>query len=97
MRVISRPVLRAFWAEHPDAEGPLKAWLAEAEKADWATPQDVRDRFASASIIADNRVVFDIRGGNYRLVVHFHYPYRIARIRFIGTHAEYDRIDAETV
>jgi mRNA interferase HigB len=97
MRVISRPVLRRFWERHADAADPLKSWLSEAEGSDWGNPRDIKDRYAGASVIGDNRVVFDICGGRYRLVVHFHYAYQIARIRFIGTHADYDRIDAATI
>lgn len=97
MRVIARRILREFWNENPDAEQPLKAWFAEAEHADWKTPQDIKDMYGSASVIGDNRVVFNIAGNKYRLVVHFHYAGGIARIRFIGSHAEYDTIDAEKV
>lgn len=97
MRVIARPVLRSFWERFPDAEQPLKAWLAEAESASWRTPRDIREVYRNASVVADNRVVFNIAGNKYRLVVHFHYEYGIARIRFIGRHAEYDAIDVETI
>lgn len=97
MRVIARPVLREFWEKFTDAEQPLKAWLTEAESAAWRTPQEIKNRYANASVIADNRVVFNIGGNKYRLIVHFHYEYGIARIKFIGTHAEYDAIDAETI
>lgn len=97
MRVIARPVLRAFWEQHRDAEQPLKAWLAEAENAVWQTPQDIKDLYGNASVVGDNRMVFNIAGNKYRLVVHFHYQYGIARIKFVGTHAEYDAINAETI
>ena len=73
------------------------AWFREAKAASWTRPQDVRDLYGCASIIADNRVVFNISGNKYRLVVKMNYDYEIAYIRFIGTHTDYDRIDAETV
>ncbi len=99
MVVIAFARLRDFWQQpgRGDAEQPLKAWFYEATNADWATPADVKNRYASASFLADNRVVFNIRGGNYRLVTLVHYGVRTVYIRFIGTHAEYDRIDASTV
>lgn len=97
MRVIAKRTLRAFWRRHPDAEGPLRAWYTEARKADWKQPQDVKDRFARASFVGRDRVVFDIGGNKYRLVVRVNYPYRLVYIRFVGTHAEYDRIDVERV
>lgn len=97
MRVIARLVLRAFWELHRDAEQPLRAWLAEAENATWQTPQDIKELYGTASVVGDNRMVFNIAGNKYRLVVHFHYEYGIARIKFIGTHAEYDAINAETI
>ena len=97
MRVIAKRTLRQFWLCHPDARGPLEASHAEAQAADWAGPQDIKDRFAAASFVAGNRVVFNIGGNRYRLVVQVNYPYRVVYVRFIGTHAEYDRIDVEQV
>jgi mRNA interferase HigB len=99
MRVISRRRLREFW-ELPgrkDSLGPLKAWLAEAADAHWQAPADIKERYPRASILGDNRVVFDIGGNKYRLVVHVNYEIGFVLIKFIGTHAEYDRIDAEYV
>lgn len=97
MRVIAKRTLRAFWRRHPDAEGPLKAWYTEVKAADWARPQDAKDRFARASLVGGNRIVFDIGGNKYRLVAKINYPYRVVYIRFVGTHAEYDRIDVEQI
>ena len=97
MRVIAKKTLREFWERNPNAEAPLQAWYKEAQCADWAMPADVKAVNPKASIIGDNRVVFNIRGGNYRLVVRVNYPRRTVYIRFIGTHADYDRIDAEGV
>lgn len=99
MRIIARSAIRAFW-EHPeysDSEQALKAWYAVVVKADWSKPQDIKNQFRHASIIGDNRVVFNIAGNKYRLVVKFNYPYRIAFIRFVGTHRQYDQIDAERI
>ena len=97
MRVISLKTLREFYRKHPDAEQQLKAWYKEAEKASWKSPHDIKQMYANASIIEDNRVVFNIRRNNYRLIVKFHYKYGWAWIRFIGTHAQYDKINAEKI
>ena len=95
--MISRGTLRNFWEGNADAEQPLKAWFREACAADWATPQDVKDQYGNASVIGNNRVVFNIAGNKYRLIVKFNYEYRVGYIRFIGTHADYDAVDAETI
>ncbi len=97
MRIVAIKTLRQFWSKHRDAEQSLKAWYAEAADAQWRTPQDILARFGSADFLAGNRVVFNIKGNQYRLVVKIHYNTGIVTIRFIGTHAEYDRIDAETI
>ena len=97
LRTISRKTLREFWERHPDSEQPLRAWYLEVRQADWASPDQVRDRFSRASILPNNRVVFRIKGNAYRLVVAVFYAGRIVYICFVGTHAEYDRIDAEEV
>ena len=97
MRIISKKTLREFWERHPDSEQPLQAWYLEVRKADWASPDQVRGRFSNASILPNNRVVFRIKGNTYRLVVDVNYAGRRVYIRFVGTHAEYDRIDAEEV
>ena len=97
MRIIARGTLRDFWEVNADAEQPLKAWFKEAESADWEKPQDIKAVYGNASVIGDNRVVFNIGGNKYRLIVKFNYPYRIGYIRFLGTHAEYDDEDAESV
>ena len=97
MRVVSRKVLRDFWEEHPAAEQPLKAWFAEATKADWKGPADIKARYAHASIISSDRVVFNVGGNNYRVVVVVKYRFGMLYVRFVGTHAEYDRIDASKV
>lgn len=97
MRIIAKSRLREFWKRYPNAEKPLLAWYREVKKADWDKPAEVKTKYRNASIIGDNRVVFNIKGNSYRLVVHINYPYRIVRIRFVGTHAEYDSINAEEV
>ena len=97
MRVIALRTLRVFWTSHADAEDPLKAWYADARQADWKTPADIKAVYASASIVGGNRVVFNIKGNTYRLIAAINYEFGIVYIRFIGTHSEYDRVDAETV
>ena len=77
--------------------GPTMAWYREALKADWSMPDDVKRQFGNASILQDGRVVFNIGGNKYRLVVWINYPYRVVYIRFLGTHPQYDRIDAQTI
>jgi mRNA interferase HigB len=97
MRIIAKSALREFWVLHPDAEEPLLAWYREVEKEDWDTSAKVKTRYRTASIVGDNRVVFNIKGNKYRLGVKINYPYRVVYIRFVGTHAGYDKIDAEEV
>ena len=97
MRILARRRLREFWTLHPDAEDALRAWFADASRADWSTPAEIRSIYRNASILPGNRVVFNIRGNTYRLVVVVNYSYRMVYIRFVGTHAEYDRVDATTV
>ncbi len=97
MRVISRGTLQAFWEKHRDAEQALKAWHQEAEKATWKSPQDIRLRYRSADFLPKDRVVFNIKGNSYRLVVAIRYEFFVVYIRFVGTHAEYDEIDATTI
>lgn len=97
MRIISRGTLRDFWATHADAEQALRAWFHEASVADWITPAAIKHAYPSADILPGNRIVFNIKGNNYRLIVKIHYNTGLIFIRFIGTHAEYDKIDATTI
>lgn len=97
MRVIAKGTLRSFWQKHPDTEETLQAWYDDAVRSNWRTPADIRAVYASASFLADNRVVFNIKGNHYRLIVQIHYNTQIVYIRFVGTHAEYNRIDALTI
>ena len=99
MRIISRKMLRVFWQnrQYADAEQPLKAWFHEAGKADWANPAAIKASYRNASFVGGNRVVFNIAGNKYRLVVRVNYPYRTMYIRFVGTHRQYDAIDVTEV
>ena len=97
MRVISIRTLKQFWIKHRAVEDAIKAWYAEANDAEWRTPQDILERYPTADILPGNRVVFNIKGNHYRLIVKIHFNTGIVYIRLIGTHAEYDRIDAETI
>jgi mRNA interferase HigB len=97
MHLITRKKLTQFWEKHPDAEGPLKAWAKEAEHAHWKTPNDIKARYRSADPIGDNRVIFNIKGNAYRLVVKIHYNAQVVYIRFVGNHTEYNKINAETI
>jgi mRNA interferase HigB len=97
MRIISRKILKEFWEAHPDAEQPLLAWHADVKQADWRSSSDIKKNYRHASFLANNRVVFNIKGNTYRLVAAIQYEFRIVYIRFVGTHREYDRIDATTV
>jgi len=97
VRIIAISTLRNFREVHADAEEPIKAWYQEAKVADWSTPDQVKAMYRNASVVGDNRIVFNIAGNKYRLIVKFNYAYRIGYVRFAGTHAEYDRINAEEV
>ena len=97
MRVFARKTLREFWTDHTDSKEALKAWFSEAENSQWDSPADIKKKYPHASILPDNRVVFNIKSNTYRLVVKINYDYGQIFIRFIGTHAEYDKIDATTI
>lgn len=100
MRIIALSTLKAFWGNnrlYRDAKEPGLAWYRQALKADWASPAEVKASFRSASILRDGRVVFNLAGNKYRLVVWINYPYRVVYVRFIGTHTQYDEIDAQTI
>lgn len=97
MKIISVKTLRDFWAENPDAEQPLKAWVDEVTKADWKTLAEIKGPYRSASILKERRVVFNIKGNHYRLIVAIAYQRGWVFVKFIWTHSHYDTIDAETV
>jgi mRNA interferase HigB len=97
LRIIAKKVLRTFWQKHPDCEQQLTAWFREAGKAEWLSPNDIKKAYPSASILAGNRIVFNIKGNYYRLIVKINYDYQMVWVRFIGTHSEYDKIDADKI
>ena len=97
MRIISRKILREFWEKHPDAQQAIQSWYADVKRANWASPSEIKRIYRNASIIANNRVVFNIKGNTYRIVVAIQYEFEIVYIRFVGTHAEYDKIDAASI
>lgn len=100
MRVIAKRTLRQFWQSsrrHEDAQGAIEAWHAEVSKACWRNPQEVKQQFRSASVLEGGRIIFNIAGNKYRLIVSVDYERQACFVKFIGTHAQYDEIDAETV
>lgn len=100
MRIISKRTLREFWESEPqyfDAKGPLEAWHEEVLKADWSNPKELKAQFRNASVVKNNRVVFNIKGNSYRLVVRINFDHKIVFVRFIGTHKQYDLIDVEVI
>lgn len=97
MRIIAKKILSFFWGAHPDSEQQLKAWYQETSKAEWTGPNKIKAEYPSASFLADNRVVFNIKGNHYRLIIKISYDYQMIWIQFIGTHAEYDKINAKTI
>ena len=97
MRIIALSTLRTFWEFHPDAETPLRSWYALASRAVWKTPADIKAAYGNASFTGNNRVVFNIKGNDYRLVVAVRYDKGLMYVRFVGTHRQYDKIDVETI
>lgn len=97
MRIIAKKALKDFWEVHSDSEQTLKCWFNEVRKLRWNSPNEIKTLYPSASILSDNRVVFNIKGNKYRLVVKINYNYKIVWIRFIGTHKEYDKINSEKI
>ena len=97
MRIVAIATLRGFWVRYPDAEQPLKAWHDETRHARWKTPQDIKRRYASASFVGSNRVVFNIKGNDYRLVVSVDFNTATVWIKWLGTHKDYDKIDVTKV
>lgn len=97
MRIIAKKALREFWERHPDAKAPLETWYDQVRQQDWDTPAKVKERWPRASVVGNDRVVFRIKGNAFRLVVRIFYPGRQVFIRFVGTHTEYNRINAKEV
>jgi mRNA interferase HigB len=97
MHILSKATLRTFWEKYPAAELPLRTWFKDVSAANWATPNDVKAQYGTASIIANNRLVFNIKGNDFRLIVKINYEFSVIYIRFVGTHTEYDHINAATI
>ena len=97
LRVIAKKILRDFWEVHEDCEQQLKSWYWETNKAKWKSVNDVKEEYPNLSILKDNRVCFNIKGNKYRLIIKINFSYQVVWIRFIGTHAEYDKIDANKI
>ena len=97
MHIVSIQALRTFWQKHPDAERPLRAWYALAEKASWRSPKEIKAVLGNVSFVGNHRVIFNVKGNDYRLIVIAEYHNGRLFIRFVGTHAEYDRIDPATI
>lgn len=97
MNVISKRTLVTFYESYSQAKTPLEVWHSDVRKAEWKTPDDIKKVYASASFLRDNRVVFNIKGNDYRLIVHIDYLRKIVRVKFIGIHAQYDKINAEEI
>ncbi len=97
MRIFALATLRDFWKRHPDAEIPLRSWYTLASRSDWRRPADIKAVYRNASVVANNRIVFNVKGNDYRLVAAVHYNRSMMFIRFVGTHREYDKIDAGTI
>ncbi len=97
MRIIARKTLREFWEKHPDTRQALQAWFADVKNANWNSPADIKNVYRNASFLSNNRVVFNIKGNRFRLIVSIQYDYKVVYVRFIGTHQEYDQVDAANV
>ncbi len=97
MRIIARCKLKEFWEKQRLAEQSLKSWYREAAQATWLSPEDIKRRYGHASFIKGNRIVFNIGGNKFRLIVQAKYEFRILHIRFVGTHSEFDRTDPEHI
>lgn len=97
MRIISKKILREFWEKHSDSQQQLTSWFRETNSAGWKSPRDIKKEYPSASFLENNRVVFNIKGNKYRLIVRINYDYQMIWIRFVGTHAQYDKIDATKI
>ena len=96
-RIIAKRTLREYWEKHADCEQYLKTWFDTARTSKWSSPSDIKKTYANASILKNGRVVFNIKGNSYRLVIKFNYGKQWAFVRFIGTHSGYDKIDADTI
>lgn len=97
MRIIAKRTLRDFWSKHADCEQQLKAWFRDTERASWRNLNELKIDHPNASIVRSGRVIFNIKGNKYRLIVKFNFDYQLCWVRFLGTHAEYDRVDPNTI
>ena len=97
MRLISKSTLREYWIENPDAEGELRKWCYVIEHAKWQKPTEVKEKYGNASIVTHDRIVFNICGNNYRIVAQVKFKAQTVIIRFVGTHKEYDKVDAREI
>ena len=97
MRVIEKRTLREFWTKHADSEQQLTTWFRETEKSEFTNLNELKIEYPSASILKDNQIIFNIKGNRYRLIVKFNFEYQICWIRFVGTHTEYDKINANEI
>ena len=97
MKIVSVKILRVFWVLFPSAEQHLKAWADEVKQADWNQPSDIKTKYRNASILKNRRVVFNIKSNDYRLVLSVAYRFGAVYIKFIGTHSQYDAINAESI
>ena len=97
VRIIAKRTLREFWEKHAECEQPLKSWYQETENATWASINELKIDYPKASILSDNRIVFNIKGNKYRLIIKFNFDFKLCWIRFVGTHAEYDKINANKI
>jgi len=96
-RIVAKRTLKEFWEKYPDSEQYLKTWYDTARRANWQSSNDIKSTYASASILKDGRVVFNVKGNSYRLIVRFNFEKQWAFIRFIGTHTEYDKVNVNTI
>jgi mRNA interferase HigB len=96
-RIVAKRTLKEFWKKHPASKSYLQTWYETTRKAEWKAPEDIKSFYSTVSILKNSRVVFNIKGNNYRLVVKIHYTKSWIFIRFIGTHEQYDKIDANTI
>ncbi|MPR35945.1 type II toxin-antitoxin system HigB family toxin [Salmonirosea aquatica] len=96
-RIVAKRTLKEFWDKYPDSEQYLKTWYDTVQKSNWQSPNEIKATYASASILGDGRVVFNVKGNTYRLIVRFNFEKQWAFVRFIGTHAEYNKINANTI
>ena len=97
MNVVAKKTLTDFWIKHADAKGPMSSWYQEVSKADWNGPQDIKNEYRAVDFLEQNRVVFDIKGNTYRIICSVAYSQKAVFIKFVGTHAEYSKIDANKV